>query len=61
MQFLVQPQAADFKDAEGWFHWRDFANGETLDNRGELGIAAGAVEQRHANLLLEIADRIAHD
>jgi hypothetical protein len=32
MQFLVQPQAADFKDAERWFPWRDFANGERLGN-----------------------------
>jgi hypothetical protein len=27
--------------------------------RGELGVAAGSVEQPHANLLLEIADRLA--
>jgi hypothetical protein len=33
MQFLVQSQAADFKRPDVSLPWRDFANGEILDNR----------------------------
>jgi hypothetical protein len=32
MQFLAQPQAADFKGPDASLPWRDFANGEMLDN-----------------------------
>jgi hypothetical protein len=33
MQFLVQPQDAESKGPDGPLPWRDFANGEMLDNR----------------------------
>jgi hypothetical protein len=32
MQFLVQPQATDFEGQAPGLPWRDFANGEMLDN-----------------------------
>jgi len=33
MQFLVQPQVADFEGFDVSLHWRDFANGEMLDRQ----------------------------
>jgi hypothetical protein len=46
MQFPVQPQLADFKRLEGALPWRDFANGEMLDN--DAAAVSGRALRRHA-------------
>ena len=38
MQFPVQQQAVDFKGAERSMPWRNFANGEILDNGSAQGL-----------------------
>jgi hypothetical protein len=45
MQFPVQRQPADFKRLKGALPWRDFANGETLDNGAAA--ASGGAQRRH--------------
>jgi hypothetical protein len=46
MQFPVQRQLADFKRLKGALPWRDFANGEMLDNGATA--ASGRAQRRHA-------------